>query len=79
MQGVRLYYKRNKGVIMIENTLIEKIINRCFDSFDVMLGIPRRARKKAGTYKPDDLATSDVNEAWKSGAKKKKKKKAKTK
>ena len=64
---------------MIENTIIEKIIDRCFDSFDVVLGIPRRARKKDGTYKADDLATSNVNEAWKSGAKKKKKKKAKTK
>tara|TARA_Y100000310_G_C20692085_1_gene822974 strand:+ start:76 stop:285 length:210 start_codon:yes stop_codon:yes gene_type:complete len=55
---------------MIENTLIEKIINRCFDSFDVILGIPRRARKKDGTYKADNLSTPDVNEAWKSGAKK---------
>jgi len=67
---------------MIENTNIEKIINRCFDTLDVILGIPRRARKKDGTYQADDLSTSDVNEAWKSGTKNPRrriKKKAKTK
>jgi hypothetical protein len=59
---------------MIDNTYIADTINRAFDGLDVMLGIPRRAREKDGTFKADDKSTPDVNEAWKSGKSSKKKK-----
>lgn len=67
---------------MIENTHIEEIINRCYGAWVRNLGITDphdRGRESDGTFKADDLSTSDVNEAWKSGKSPKKKKTKKTK
>ena len=65
---------------MIENTLIEEIINRCFDGWGKRLGVfdpYDRGRESDGTFKADDKSTPNVNEAWKSGKSPAKKKKAK--
>jgi len=67
---------------MIENTHIEEIINRCYDAWVRNLGTADpydRGRESDGTFKADDLSTSDVNEAWKSGKSPKKTKKMKAK
>jgi len=58
---------------MIENTIIEKTIDRAFDGLDIMLGTHKRARLDDATIKADDKSTPDVNEAWKSGKSPKKK------
>jgi len=55
---------------MIENTYIEKTINRCYDGWVKNLGVLDpydRGRESDGTFKADDLSTPNVNEAWKSG------------
>jgi len=61
---------------MIENTHIEKIIDRChttwvrnFEAADPY----DRGRESDGTFKADDKTTPEVNEAWKSGKSPKKK------
>ena len=61
---------------MIENTLIEELINRCFDGWGKRLDVfdPHdRERESDGTFKADDQSTPEVNEAWKSGKSPKKK------
>jgi len=65
---------------MIENTYIEKIINRCYDGWVKNLGVLDpydRGRESDGKFKADDKSTPEVNEAWKSGKSPKKKKKEK--
>jgi len=55
---------------MIENTYIEKIINRGHATWVRNLGAADpydRGRESDGTFKADDLSTTDVNEAWISG------------
>ena len=62
---------------MIENTNIEQIINRCYTTWVRNLGAVEpygepiepydRGRESDGTFKADDLSTSDVNEAWLTG------------
>ena len=62
---------------MIENTYIEELINRCHTTWVRNIGDTDpydRGRESDGTFKADDLSTSDVNEAWKSGKSPKKKK-----
>ena len=61
---------------MIENTIIEEIIGRCYDGWVKNLGVLDpydRGRESDGTFKADDKTTPDVNEAWKSGKSPKKK------
>ena len=67
---------------MIENTIIEEIINTCFDRWENNLGAIApydRGRESDGKFKADDKTTPEVNEAWKSGKSPKKKKAKKTK
>ena len=55
---------------MIENTYIEKIINRGHATWVINLGaadLYDRGRESDGTFKADDLSTTDVNESWVSG------------
>ena len=61
---------------MIENTRIEEIINRCYDTWKELFRIDDpydRGRESDGTFRADDKSTPEVNEAWKSGKSPKKK------
>ena len=61
---------------MIENTNIEQIINRCHTTWVRNLSAAEtydRGRESDGTFRADDLSTSDVNEAWLTGKSPKKK------
>ena len=55
---------------MIENTYIEKIINRGHATWVRNFGAADpydHGRESDGTFKADDLSTPDVNEAWLTG------------
>ena len=58
----------------IKGTYLEELIDRTIDNWAILLGFAEeeRSRHDDGTFKGDDLSTSDVNEAWKTGKRPKK-------